>query len=204
MRGAKSAPEGATFGAASPIRRYMLAVLLALSGCWLPAGVPEERYQRAQQLVDEGTRALQEQRFDAAQVSFSLAYDLAPLAAALDGQGCVALVRGEYERAEELFRAAHESDEGYDHALANLALLYDVTGRSREALELYDRVLREDPQAAPVRNNRAALAHDLAADRRWVADELLKASLSVSDGVVTENLRVARRDVEGQHDEESN
>ena len=200
MKLCRDAARGATLWGATSITRYMLLAATALSGCWLPVGVPAERVERAQQLVDEGTEALRERQFGAAQVKFSLAYDLAPLAAALDGQGCVALLRGEYQRAEELFKEALESDGSYRRALANLALLYDVTGRSSEAMGLYDRFLEQHPDEASVRNNRAALAYDLSADGEWVGDELSKASLLVDDGVVVGNLQVVGRIAEERHD----
>ena len=92
----------ATFSRLVAIRRYMLlgALLLPLLsavGCLLPGSIPDERFEQAERLVDEGTLALRDGKLEEAQAAFSLSRDLAPLAAALDGQGCVALLRGDVQ-----------------------------------------------------------------------------------------------------------
>ncbi len=162
--------------------------MVALSGCFHSVGIPEERYQRAEELVEQGIGLLREERLDDAEASFSMAYDLAPLAAALDGQGCVALLRGEMELAEGFFRKAYESDRTYGEALANLAILMDITGRHREAMQLYTSYLEQYPDGVRARNNRAALEYDMGGSKIWVSQELAKAALLSEDSVIRDNL----------------
>lgn len=159
-----------------------------LSGCFLQPTVSDERYKQALQLVDQGTNHIREGKFKEAHTAFSMAEELAPLAAAVDGQGCVALLSGEFDSAERLFRRAYDMDETYDQALANLALLNDIQGRRDEAKRFYDRVVKSLPESAAARNNRAALEYDRGASKIEVVHELEKAGLIADHHVVRENL----------------
>jgi Flp pilus assembly protein TadD len=139
-------------------------------------------------LVDLGTGQIREGRFEQAKVSFSTAYELAGLAAAVDGQGCVALIQGEFQEAEKFFRHAYEMDRTYDQALANLALLQDITGNREMAKKLYGDALEVLPESASLRNNRAALEYDLGHPKIEVVHELEKAKLIAEHPVVRGNL----------------
>ena len=163
-------------------------VLVSVVGCFQRASVPEDRYQRALALVDEGTTLLRERKPLEAGVIFSMAAELAPLAAAVDGQGCAALMEGDFKRAEELFEKAYDMDETYDEALGNLAVLKDIQGDSHEALKLYSKFLEAHPDSGVVRNNKAALEYDLGARRMLVAQELEKAKRLSEHGVIKDNL----------------
>ena len=198
----------ATFGRPSAKRGYMLwalvAGLLGFQGCSFPQGIPTERYEQAEELVDQGTRAMREGRLDDAQAAFSLSWELAQLAAALDGEGCVAFLRGDLVRAELLFRRAYESDATYDEALGNLALVLDAAGRREEALQAYDALLESHPEAAESRSNRAALMFDLGDGLAKVRDELAKAALVLGPGIASENLEVAQKIERKMHGKEGN
>jgi Flp pilus assembly protein TadD len=159
-----------------------------LSGCFLPPTVSDERYNQALQLVDTGTNHIREGKLKEADTAFSIAEELAPLAAAVDGQGCVALLSGEFDRAESLFKKAYDMDSSYDHALANLALLNDIRGRSDEAKRLYDEAVESLPESVAARNNRAALEYDRGERKMEVVHELEKAGLIADHHVVRENL----------------
>lgn len=184
----KKGQNHATLYGQATITLCLLTLVVALSGCFHSVGIPEERYQRAEELVEQGIGLLREERLDDAEASFSMAYDLAPLAAALDGQGCVALLRGEMELAEGFFRKAYESDRTYGEALANLAILMDITGRHREAMQLYTSYLEQYPDGVRARNNRAALEYDMGGSKIWVPQELAKAALLSEDSVIRDNL----------------
>jgi tetratricopeptide (TPR) repeat protein len=160
----------------------------SLVGCFQRTSIPEERYQRALSLVDEGTTLLRQRKPTEAGVLFAMAAELAPLAAAVDGQGCAALMEGDLTRAEELFEKAYDMDETYDEALGNLALLKDIQGASQEALKLYARFLEAHPDSGVARNNKAALEYDLGARRILVAQELEKATRLSEHGVIKDNL----------------
>jgi tetratricopeptide (TPR) repeat protein len=173
------------------VRLYLLAlaVIVSAMGCaFRPESVPKERYERALELIERGTESLREGRLAEADAAYSASFELAALAPALDGQGCVALLSGELERAEELFKGAYEIDRKYDHALANLALLHDIRGEFREAKRLYDRVIAALPDDVAARNNRAALEYDRGASKIEVVRELEKAALVGKHDVVHDNL----------------
>jgi tetratricopeptide (TPR) repeat protein len=166
-----------------------LTAIISTMGCALrPEAVPKERYERALELIERGTESLRKGRLAEADAAYSASFELAPLAPALDGQGCVALLSGELERAEELFNSAYEIDRKYDHALANLALLHDIQGKFREAKRLYDRVIAALPDDVAARNNRAALEYDRGASKIEVVRELEKAALVGKHEVVHDNL----------------
>jgi Flp pilus assembly protein TadD len=152
------------------------------------ATVPQERYKQALALVDQGTVSIRAGRLEEAQAAFSLAEELVSLAAAVDGQGCVALLKGEFELAEKLFERAYQMDGTYDHALANMALLKDISGNHEEAQRLYERALTSLPEYVPVRNNKAALEYELRGRKMEVLPQLEKASLLTEHPVVSENL----------------
>ena len=166
----------------------VFVVQVSSVGCFQRASVSEDRYQRALSLVDEGTSLLRERKPREAGVLFAMAAELAPVAAAVDGQGCAALMEGDFKRAEELFEKAYDMDETYDEALGNLALLKDIQGNSHEALKLYSKFLETHPDSGVVRNNKAALEYDLGARRMLVAEELEKAKRLSEHGVIKDNL----------------
>jgi Flp pilus assembly protein TadD len=159
-----------------------------LGGCFLSPQVPEERLNQAVKLVEEGSEHLRLGRLDEASAAFSVAVELAPLAAAVDGQGCVALLRGDFGQAERLFTAAYEMDGSYDEALANLALLMDVSGQKERAKQLYEQSVSAMPGHVGVRNNRAVLEYEQGQRKILVVQELEKAGLLAKHGVVSENL----------------
>jgi Flp pilus assembly protein TadD len=180
----------ADWGALLP--RYALFLLILVGqGCVsLTGAIPPERYQRAVALVDTGTSLMRERRFPEALAAFSAASELAPLSAALDGQGCVALLEGDFVRAEELFRESLTIDDSYPEALGHLALLRDLEGRPQEALELYNQYLTKHPDSGAVRNNRAALEYERGGRTIGAAQEFEKAALFSDHGVIQDNLTV--------------
>lgn len=167
---------------------FVLLLLAPLLGCVVGVKVSEKDYQKALTLVDVGTTKLRELDWDSAQAAFILAEELAPLAAAIDGQGCVAMMLGDFEKAERLFKEAYAADKGYDEALANLALLYDIKGDRVRARELFESFLEQNPDSAPARNNYAAVLDDLGTDKATVMHELLKARALQSNEIVEENI----------------
>lgn len=168
---------------------------LAVQGCTPRSQVSPERRRMALQLVDRGTLLMREQRFQEAEAAFQTAYELAPLAAALDGQGCSAFHAGDLIGAERLFRQAYSMDVNYDEALANLGLVLALQGRTEEASEAYRRYLVRRPEAAHVRNNLMVLEYERGEATMKVVSELRKASLLTNHGVIADNLRT----LEGPH-----
>jgi Flp pilus assembly protein TadD len=147
----------------------------------------------ALQLVDRGTLLLREKRFTEAEAAFQAAYELAPLPAALDGQGCSAFHRGDLIGAEQLFRQAYSMDVKYDEALANLGLVLALQGRTEEASATYRSYLARRPEAAHVRNNLIVLEYERGEATMTVVSELRKASLLTNHGVIADNLQTLDR-----------
>jgi tetratricopeptide (TPR) repeat protein len=182
----KTIPKHATFPA-------LLSIVVgwsALTGCARNAPVPEERFQRAQHLVDIGTEFLRRRELREARKAFELASDLAPVAAAVDGRGCVALMEGRYADAEDLFGDAYAMDRTYDRALANLALTRELQGEVEEARDMYLEYLEKHPDSALVRNNLAALEYDRGKGKMGTVEALEKAITLSDQAVIRDNLAV--------------
>jgi len=171
----------------------LLLTLTILSGCMFKGAVPQQQYDRAMQLVDEGTIKLRQGKLDHALAAFTMAYEIAPVAAAVDGQGCVALLQGRYNEAEDLFDRAYDMDPGYENALGNMALLMEITGRSAAAKDYYNQAVATFPEHPGFRNNRAVLEYDRGERKMLVVQELKKADLVAEHGVVDANLELLER-----------
>lgn len=182
----------ATFRAAMAI-----IVVVAVTGCAIVRPVSQEQFRRATTLVDVGVMHLREMRLVEADAAFEQAFDIAPVAAALDGMGCVALLNGEFDKAERMFVQAYELDADYDQSMANLALLRDIQGRKEEASQLYHEYLSRYPEAARVRNNAALLDFDMDERPEVVVNELRKAATIEDSAIVRENLEKVKRYAQG-------
>lgn len=163
-----------------------------LAGCVPRPGISPERRRMALELVDRGTLLLRERRFKDAEAAFQAAYELAPIPAAVDGQGCSAFHRGDLIGAERFFRQAYGMDMNYDEALANLGLVLAVQGRKGEASEVYRSYLVRRPDAAHVRNNLTVLEYERGEATMRVESELRKASMLTHYGVIADNLRTTQ------------
>lgn len=163
-----------------------------MAGCGTMGGIPERDFQASRQLVDVGTMFLRERRLDEARIAFELASELAPMAAAVDGLGCVALLEGRYDSAEGYFTEAYQMDRSYDEALLNLGLLKDLQGYSDEARSIYLDYLDKNPWSGGVRNNLAALEYDRGRRRMDTVTALEKAIVLSGQGVIRDNLAVLR------------
>lgn len=161
-----------------------------LLGCFAPGAIPETRFKRAVHLVDVGTRFLREGSLTEARKAFELASELAPVAAAVDGLGCVALLEGRYTSAEGYFREAYEMDSSYDEALVNLGLLKELQGEHEAARAIYLEYLEKEPSSAKARNNLAALEYDVGRGRMETIGALEKAIVLSNQTVIRDNLTV--------------
>ncbi len=175
---------------------YFCLLLSALSACgiYLPE-VSFDEHNRALALVDQGTGYLYQQEFDKAQASYEMAFELAHLAAALDGLGCIQFYRGDITGAEHLYQAALERDPEYFGALGNLALLYEQIGDLSAAEKHFIAALEAEPENFRVRNNYAIflaernLSSHLAADLDLSQAELKRAQALVDSPVIELNIK---------------
>lgn len=139
-----------------------LVLVLTVICLWLPACTPvvapdTASLHKALELVDQGTLQLRAHDLESAQASFALALQVHPLAAALDGLGCVALRKGELHLAERLFHRAYEMEPDYVTSLRNLALLYEAKGLTAQAEKSYKQALKGEPLDFRARNNLGVL-----------------------------------------------
>jgi Tfp pilus assembly protein PilF len=171
--------------------RALLFIFCVMVGCTPLHSFDLEARQRALQLIDQGVGYLRSGDLDRAEASFKVSLNLVPNSAALDGLGCVALLSGHLDRAEQYFIKAYQSDPNYTYSLGNLALLYELVGDRETALKLYQRALTENPRAFQFQNNYAAFLHDYLSvgDRRQsVRAELLKAEALVRHPIIQVNI----------------
>lgn len=163
------------------------------SGCLVSGQVSEERYLRAEAFVEQGALELRQMHFDEAKRFFELAADLAPLAAAKDGMGCVELLKGDPGKAVVLFQEAYQMDATYDEALLNLALAHDIRGDKEGAISIYLEYLDKYPDSVRARNNLAVLEYDRGGGRMEVLHALSKAEMLSPNRVLSQNIDVVRR-----------
>ncbi len=157
-------------------------------GCTVaPAEIAPTRVSKARELVDLGTWFLRKGDLSAAQAAFTLSLESAATAPALDGLGCVAFRSARVSEAELFFARAIDLDPDYGRAKANLALLYEQLGRTRDAEELYGGALGLSPEDPYARNNFGVFLADTQNARRGLF-ELKKAGTILSDGVIQKNI----------------
>lgn len=183
-----------------------LLLLLSFSGCVPPAPLvlsPEQLAAKEQKLVSLLTIATQDLRANKlapAEAALKLAQELSPDdPRVLDGLGCVAWRRGNYDLAEEFFKRALSQNGLYDRGYMHLAFIAAERGDSRAAEELLRISLQLNPLNFRARNNLAAELLDAGARpgaRAEAYNELLIAiqSAQKADVVLGENLLRAQRE----------
>lgn len=177
----------------SRFRAVVAVSLLLLCGC---ANVRQPELadrNRTKELIEQGRYYLRSGDLDKASAAFEVALEIAPAAAAFDGLGCVALLRGHYSEAERYLWKAYESDESYNHSLGNLALLYEARGEVSQAGSMYEWALQADPKNFRVRNNYAVYLAEHTGEKSLPTDrvkrELLKAHALAEHPVIEDNLK---------------
>lgn len=173
----------------SLLRSLLALITLCMTIACAPAGtlMTHARYQKAMELIDQGTMQLRVGKIAEAEGSFSTAVSLGRIAAAVDGLGCVAFKRGEFRLAEKYFIEALDMDKQYSRALGNLALLYQINGLSDEALKFYRTALMEEPENYQARNNLAVHLF-LNTDKKESKIELFKALSLAKHPIIAANL----------------
>ncbi len=157
-------------------------------GCSNRVGISEDRFQKAEELVNVGTELLRRRKLKDADKAYELASELAPLAAAFDGRGCVALLENRFGEAEEYFFRAYDMDASYDEVLLNLGLLYQRKGDNSQARAIYLDYLRKWPESVRARNDLAALEYDLGRGKMEIVNELEKALALEEHNIIKANI----------------
>jgi Flp pilus assembly protein TadD len=112
---------------------------------------------RAKELLISGAKALDDDELGVAAAAFRMSRDLISSAEAWDGLGCVALLRGDLDRAEALFFRAIDADHGYYNVYGNLALLELARGSVPVAKYYFRKSLANDKLNFRSRSNYAIL-----------------------------------------------
>lgn len=170
---------------------YLTLLLgVCLVGCALERPIGVDDQHEVLRLIDQGTLYLRSEDLENAEASFKVASEIMESAAVYDGLGCVALLKGYYHDAEGYFWRAYEIDSTYNNSLGNLALLYEITGRTAKAKELYARSLMEDPKNFRARNNYAGFLADKGgiADSKQAISELMKARMLAQHPLILDNI----------------
>ncbi|NMC62800.1 MAG: tetratricopeptide repeat protein [SAR324 cluster bacterium] len=167
-----------------------LILIIFLSACSVIETPDPFQIQQAELHVDRGSIYLELNDLQRAEAEFGLALEIAPLAAAMDGLGCVTMMKGDFKEAEKLFQKAHEMDISYHHSLANLALLYEIQGDKRKAQEFYEEEIGLELMDYRARNNYAALRYDLFEDLDEAQGLMLQAQAINTHPLIQDNLSV--------------
>lgn len=176
------------------MRKTLMFMLMIFHGC-APLIEPSIQDQSdALNLVDSGVVYLREGQLDRAEANFEIANEIMPMAAAIDGLGCVAFLRGDTALAESLFWQAYEMDSSYNTSLGNLALLYEHKGETEKAEEFYNKALVHDTKNFKTRNNYAAFLYDKRASKTRVLAELLKAEALFGDVKIYDNIHLITKE----------
>ncbi len=176
------------------MRYKLLFVFLIL--CTSCAIIPEKpitpgaRFE-AQEYVEKGAVLLQLEDLDGAKAAFEIAYDIAPIAAAVDGIGCVAFLKDEKNEARKLFLEAIRINPEYAESYGNLALLYESQGKLRQALSTYREAIEKNPKNYKIRNNFATFIAEYNIEGKDKAlYELKKAESIASHAFISENIKI--------------
>ena len=163
-------------------------LLIVATGCVPRARIPDERFQRAEQLVYVGTELMRKGRLQEAERVYELAAEVAPVASAIDGQGCVALLENRLDQAEGYFLEAYDMDGAYDDVLLNLGLLYQLKGQSAKARAIYLDYLSKWPESPRARNDLAVLEYESGQGRMEVLGQLEKARALSNHEIIRANI----------------
>lgn len=178
------------------IARKSLSVLVLLLsvayiGCVVPKAPSLDSLVEGRKLIDKGTILMRKGDLDRAEATFGVAYESSRLPAALDGIGCVAVLKHDFPTAERIFLRVLREHPEYPTVRGNLALLYRLWDRSEESREQYRIAIGADPRNFRIRNNYAALLSDYFKSPQGhvvMRRELLSASAVAEHPVVMRNL----------------
>lgn len=170
------------------MKRLAVISIIFFIGCYQVPPPDFHAIQRAGQLVDQGVFLLREGQLDKSESAFKVSLEISPSAAALDGLGCVAFLRGDLSLAEGLFNRAIGSDNNYYRALANLALVYDSRGEYEKAKRLFEIAIANEPDEPRMRNNFAVFIQERNKGSKLVKEQLLKAERLIPHPLITNNI----------------
>ena len=173
------------------LRSGVVSLTILITGCtpMVDTAVDPILYEKSLNLVDQGVQLMRLNDLKNAQSSFDVALELAPVAAAVDGLGCVAFLKGDLITAEKQFLKAYDMDSTYDEALGNLAMVYEAQGKLVEARKMYTKAIKANPDNYRFRNNYSIFLAQYGGTRKHVDDELRKAGALQEDPIIKQNMK---------------
>ncbi len=171
-------------------RKILLIVItLTFAGCLVTEPPSMDAIHRARELVDQGVIYLELGELERAEATFRVAFEVAEIPQSLDGLGCVAFLRGDFESAEKLFNQAYALDPAYTYVLGNLALLYEQQGAAEKSLALYQRAIELNPANFQFRNNFGVFLKQKLDYPNLSVSELRKGAALSPDPLIEYNLK---------------
>jgi tetratricopeptide (TPR) repeat protein len=170
-------------------------LLSGVLGCSVHHQSSRDRTQ-AEELVERGIVLMRGGDVDKAYAAYELAFDTYPLASALDGKGCVAVLKGNFGEAERYFLLAADQNPHYTAWKTNLAFLRELQGRPESALDLYRSYLKKKRFDPKRRSNYSAFLYDKGASLGVNDDALIELRKSVVVGggaIAIHNVAVAEK-----------
>lgn len=135
----------------------VLVAALGVTGCEVTQSGPTRQQQRAQQLMGDAERYLQEGKLDSALAAFGLALEENPqLTTAHMGMGNIYRERGDYELASRAYERATTLDPTNFDAHYYLGLMRQLVGKVQEAIQAYLQALAINPDSAEANRDLAA------------------------------------------------
>lgn len=162
--------------------------LFICTGCVPSSSVSIHHNSEAENALNTGVIFLRMQKLSEADAAFRAALELKVSAEGFDGLGCVALLSGDYNLAEEYFYKAREINPKYARAVAHMAYLEELRGSISNADKLYNQALIEDPSDIYTRNNFAGFLAEETGTINAARHELRKAQAIYPHEVIIQNL----------------
>lgn len=127
-----------------------------------PVEPPKPKEKSAQEHFAEAVAAFDAKKYDDAQASFAKVLEKSPgNVTALYNLGVVAERKGDFQKAQEHYEAAHKADPKHEPTLLNLGKTYRLQAKFDQAIALYEEALKD-----PAREYDVELLNNLAVSYR--------------------------------------
>lgn len=175
------------------MRQMVIFIVAAMMVGCVPVMPHRHAIEEGSRLLGEGMVALRRGELHQADTAFRLAWELTQSPQALDGRGCVALLRGDIDEARQWFTALTTRFPDYLQGQVHLGMVYEKGGDLRQAEALYRRVLTLDRSNVSARMNLIAVQYRLGkVSREQVEEELRGLQLLDNQPFLAVNLQRMR------------
>jgi tetratricopeptide (TPR) repeat protein len=165
---------------------FIISIFSIFGGCTLLIDGYKYDEVRVESMLERGVFNLRNLKLKDAEANFRLVLEntyldnsdisLQHSVEALDGLGCIAFINKNFLSAQDFFYRAIELDPTYSEAYGHLAMVYELQGKKKAAVQLYEASLRNNPNDFKIRGNYAAFLYE-----NGKTDEGLKMMHEVSE-----------------------